>query len=177
MKKGKVLGKSQIAVIAMLIALGGAIWLNMKYTDTTKYLGQATYVSKKANTASAAETSAKIKENDYFEEVKEKREQARKEESEVIEETLKSEKLTDDQKDNLTNKTTNLADRLEKEANIESLLKAKGFNKSVAFINDGGIIVVVKANDLTSSQTLQIQDIITSQTDIAVKNIKIITVK
>ena len=29
MKKGKVFGKSQIAVAVMLLALGGAVWLNM----------------------------------------------------------------------------------------------------------------------------------------------------
>ena len=28
MKKGKVFGKSQIAVAVMLLALGGAVWLN-----------------------------------------------------------------------------------------------------------------------------------------------------
>ena len=35
MKKGKVFGKSQIAVAVMLLALGGAVWLNMKYTPSS----------------------------------------------------------------------------------------------------------------------------------------------
>ena len=48
MKKGKVFGKSQIVVAVMLLALGGAIWLNMKYTPSSgKYLGEASYVSGK----------------------------------------------------------------------------------------------------------------------------------
>ena len=46
MKKGKVFGKSQIAVTAMVLALAAAIWLNMKYTPSSgKYLGEASYVN------------------------------------------------------------------------------------------------------------------------------------
>ena len=42
MKKGKVLGKGQIAVGIMVIALGAAVWLNTKYLpSSSKYLGEA----------------------------------------------------------------------------------------------------------------------------------------
>ena len=54
MKKGKVFGKTQIALAIMVVALGTAIWLNMKYSTvststntntSSKYLGQAEYVN------------------------------------------------------------------------------------------------------------------------------------
>ena len=46
MKKGKVFGKTQIAVTVMVFALAGAIWLNMKYTPSSgKYLGEDSYVN------------------------------------------------------------------------------------------------------------------------------------
>ena len=35
MKKGKVFGKSQLAVTVMVVALAAAVWLNMKYTPTS----------------------------------------------------------------------------------------------------------------------------------------------
>ena len=66
---------------------------------------------------------------------------------------------------------------MESESNIEALLKAKGFEKSLAVISDTGISVVVKSEGLTSAQTLQIQDIITSETNIPLSNIKIVPVK
>lgn len=97
MKKGKVFGKSQIAVAVMLLALGGAVWLNMKYTPSSgKYLGEASYVSGKSS-VSAVETSAKAERDsgDYFTDVKKEREGSRKKAQESIEETLKSAKLTD----------------------------------------------------------------------------------
>ncbi|MBQ3816711.1 MAG: SpoIIIAH-like family protein [Clostridia bacterium] len=179
MKKGKVFGKNQIAVTAMVIALAGAIWLNMKYSDTsTKYLGEATYVNNSKQETTAVETSAKAKsENDYFETVKKERNQTRQEAIDLIDETLKSEKLTDADKAAATEKAKTLADRMEKETNIEALLKAKGFEKTAAVIGDDEINIVVKSDGLSTAQTLQIQDIVTSQTKIPLSNIKIVTVK
>ena len=43
-------------------------------------------------------------------------------------------------------------------------------------ISDKGINVVVESEGLTSQQTLQIQDVVTGETDIALENIKIIPV-
>ncbi|MBQ8649438.1 MAG: SpoIIIAH-like family protein [Clostridia bacterium] len=179
MKKGKVFGKSQIAVTVMVLALAAAIWLNMEYSDTsTKYLGEATYVNNSETQSAVVETGAKAtEEEDYFTTVKKEREQAREEAIELIEETLKSDKLTDEDKASAVEKTTLLADRMEKEANIESLLKAKGFEKTAVIISDDEINNVVKSSGLTTAQTLQIQDIVTSQTKIPLSNIKIVTVK
>lgn len=177
MKKGKVLGKGQIAVAVMLVALGAAIWLNAKYLpSSTKYLGEASYVDNTSDTP-AVQTSANAKEEkDYFETAKEEREQAREEACETIEETLKSDKLTDADKKSALAKIEEIGDRIESESNIETLLKAKGFEKTLAVMNDTGISIVVKSEGLTSAQTIQIQDIVTEQTTLTIDKIKIIPV-
>lgn len=179
MKKGKVFGKSQIAVTAMVLALAAAIWLNMKYTPSSgKYLGEASYVNNTSSESEAVQTSAKAQENDdYFTTAKKERENARKESQELIEETLKNDKLTDEDKKSALSKAEEIAGRIESEGNIESLLKAKGFEKTVAIISDTGISVVVKSEGLTSAQTLQIQDVVTSETNIPLSNIKIVPIK
>ena len=61
--------------------------------------------------------------------------------------------------------------------NIETLLKAKGFEKAVAVLSDDNASVIVKSEGVTTQQTLQIQDIVTAQTQIPLSNIKIITIK
>ena len=66
---------------------------------------------------------------------------------------------------------------MESEVNIEALLKAKGFDEALAVISDTGISVIVRSEGLTSAQTLQIQDIVTSETNIQLSNIKIIPIK
>lgn len=176
MKKGKVFGKSQLTVALMVIALGGAIWLNTKYLpSSTKYLGETSYVG---NTSSekAVETSAKA-ETDYFTESKEEREKARKEAVELIEETLDNDNLKDKDKTSALAKLEEIAGRIEQESNIETLLKAKDFKKVLAVINDTGVTVIVNSEGLTSSQTLQIQDIVTNETNVTLANIKIVPVK
>ena len=177
MKKGKVLGKGQIAVAVMLMALGAAVWLNTKYLpSSTKYLGEASYVSTTEDEGDAVQTSAKTDNADYFTTTKKEREAARKEAVETIEDLLDSEKLTDDDKQSALAKIEKIGKDIERESNIESLLKAKGFEKAIAVISEGGINVIVKSEGLTSAETLQIQDIITEQTDIALANIKIIPI-
>ncbi|MBQ6848297.1 MAG: SpoIIIAH-like family protein [Clostridia bacterium] len=176
MKKGKVFGKSQVTVALMVVALGAAIWLNTKYLPSdTKYLGETSFVGNTSG-ENAIETSATA-ETDYFTESKKEREKARKEAIELIEETLDKDNLKEGDKKSAIAKTEEIAGRIEKEANIEALLKAKGFKEAVAVINDTGVTVVVKGEGLTSQQTLQIQDVITSETEITLANIKIIPVK
>lgn len=179
MKKGKVLGKGQIAVAVMLMALGAAIWLNAKYLpSSSKYLGEASYVNNSVDEGEAVETAAKAEksDSDYFTSAKKDREDARKEASETVEELLKSDKLTDEDKKSALAKIEQLALNIEKESNIESLLKAKDFKNALAIIGESGITIVVKSEGLTSAQTLQIQDIVTTETKIPLANIKIIPI-
>lgn len=179
MKKGKVLGKGQIAVAVMVVALGAAIWLNAKYLPSdTKYLGEASYVNNTSSSESAVETAAKPdnKTEDYFTTAKKEREKNRTEACETIEETLKSDKLSEEDKKSAMLKIEEIGARMEKESNIEALLKAKGFEKALAVISDSGISIIVKSEGLTSAQTLQIQDIATKETNIGLANVKIIPI-
>ena len=176
MKKGKVLGKGQITVALLVLSLGAAVWLNAKYAPTsTKYLGEASYVSAKSETK-AVETSAKAQSSDYFTTAKKEREAAKKEAIETIEELLDSDKLTDKDKQSALVQIEKIGKNIEKEVEIESLIKAKGFEKCLAIINDKGVNIVVKSEGLSTDQTVQIQDIITQNTDISLNNIKIIPV-
>jgi stage III sporulation protein AH len=177
MKKGKVFGRGQITVAVMLVALGGAIWLNTKYLPSdTKYLGEASYVNGSSE-GEAIETSAKGEsKEDYFETSKKEREKAREKAKDEVEEMLDSKALSEEDKAKVLSKITKIAETIEKENNIETLIKAKGFKDALAVIGDAGINVVVSSEGLTSVQTLQIQDIVTAETQIPLNNIKIIPV-
>lgn len=175
MKKGKVFGKGQLAVGVMVIALAAAIWLNTKYMPSaTKYLGEASYVSTSSD--EAVETSAKV-ETDYFSTAKADREKSLKTATETVEELLKSENLTEEDKASALKKIEEIADNLKKEANIEALLKAKGFSQAVAVIGADGINIVVKSDGLTTANTMQIQDIVTAESGLDLSKIKIIPIK
>ena len=64
---------------------------------------------------------------------------------------------------------------MENEANIESLIVAKGFSQCVAVINDDKASVVVKSDTaLTRAQLSQINEIVYTQAGITPENITII---
>lgn len=179
MKKGKVFGKSQVVLALMVVALGAAVWLNMKFSSTEKYLGEATYVSSKSDSSGeAVQTSAEVSESeDYFKTARKTRQSTLEEAQEIVEETLKSANVTESEREDALATVKQLSARVEKSNNIETLLKAKGFDDAVVVIGESDVNVVVKSEGITTTQTLQIQDIITAQTDIALSNIKIVTVK
>ena len=179
MKKGKVFTKSQAILVVMVLCLGAAVWLNMKFSSGEKYLGEATYVNKSTETAQTVQTSAKVDATDknYFETAKKERSENLKKQQETVKETLRSSSLTDEEKSAAVDKVSELVSRMEAENNIETLLKAKDFADALVVIGEKDVNVIVKSDGLTTTQTLQIQDIITAQTNIPLANIKIVTVK
>ncbi len=175
MKKGKVFGKGQAVLALMVVALGAAVWLNMRFSSP-KYLGEATYVDSSEDSA-AVETSAKAEKTDYFETARSEREQSCEQAKEEIEELLDNDAITEDDKKAVLDKIGAYSNRIESAVNIETLLKSKGFEDAVAVVSESGVDVVVKSKGLTTSQTLQIQDIVTAQTGVDLGGIKIVSVE
>lgn len=189
MMKSKQSSKSKKALVmaALVAALGGAIWLNMTYSSSaggffnaganssqTKNLGDTEYVNQQ-NEQPATETAAK--EADYFTKTRVDREKARNEAINLLKETVNDTKSDADAKKAANAKIENIATRMEKEAAIETVIKAKGFDEVVAVINDNDVNIVVKADSLLESQILQIQDAVTANLEISLENIKIVSRK
>jgi len=177
MKKGKVFGKTQIALAVLVVALGAADWLNMKCStaspagttdSSSKYLGQAEYVN--------AEVSLEEDSIDkYFANLKKERKEARDEAIGIIEESLANTATSADDREKLILNSQEFADRTEKEAAIETILKAKGFYNIVAVIGDDDVNIVTLCDKLENSETAQIRDAVMSQTDFSASKIKIVT--
>lgn len=176
MKKGKVLGKSQLVLAVMIVALGAAVWLNMRYAPQTenKYLGQAEFVDGNVS-GNALETGAET--TDYFTTAKNERNKNRATIKEELEETIKTAGNDAEVIKAAVEKASSISARQTAEDNIETLLKAKGFSKSLAIIGDNDVNIVVGAESLTAAQTLQIQDVAGAQSGYSVDKIKILTVK
>lgn len=184
MKKGKVLGKRHITLAVMVLALAAAVWFNMEYSvsgignkkEENKYLGQAEFVSGDA-LESSVQVGAKPSEDDYFTTSKKQREESRNNQLEMLEETLKDATLSDEVKKEAVSRKNEITAQMEAETKVETLLSAKGFGQVVAIMGDSDINVVVKKEKLTGPETLQIQDVVLSQTGLELENIKIVTIK
>ncbi len=188
MKKGKVFGKKQLTLAVMALALCGAVWLNMEYSasgggfiadddtePTASYLGQAQFVDGDADDETV-ETSGSAK-GDYFDEIRKERNETREEAIDELEDTAADAKLSADVKKAAIDKLAVLTSRMDTEASIEALLKAKGFKEVLAVIGDNDINITVRAEKLLENEIIQIQDIATSQSGLPLEKVKIITVK
>ena len=176
MKKGKVFTSGHIALVAMVIVLLSAVWLNMKYSsaDNAKYMGEASFVSKEENGDAAMVGATPA--SDYFEKAKEDREKAYL----SAEETLKEAIITAGQNEEALNDALNKADGLAKrkadEVAIENLLSAKGFNGVLAVIGNDSVTVIVERESVSAAESVQIQDAVASLCTVSLNNIKIVTV-
>jgi len=81
---------------------------------------------------------------------------------------------TEEAKDAAFREITVLASNKQAEANIETLIKAKGFEECVAVISGSHIDIVVKSDGLEANQRAQIQEIVLKQTQIPPSDITII---
>lgn len=187
MSKKKGFKKSQVALAVMVVALGAAVWLNMRYAgalpgaggNSSKFLGEAEYVGG-IDSGSAIETAAKPdntaeQEEGYFTRLRKERQQARDEAIEQIEDTLADTNLSTDEKKTLTDTAAAVALRAERESSIETVLKAKGFSSVLAVIGDKDINIIVKSEGLIPAEIAQIQDVVTAHTDFSLAEIKIIS--
>lgn len=110
----------------------------------------------------------------YFASVQISRQQARDEALEVLQLVIDSESAVESAKAEAIADVSRIADEIASEANIETLIKAKGFEECIAVINDGSANIVVKTDGaLMQNEVAQITEIVVEQSGISPENIKI----
>lgn len=187
MKKGAIIGKRQVLLAVLVVALSAAVYLNWQFSQnggeyditgalssTTSYFGDVQYVGNTGDTTVSEAQSA----NSYFEQARKDRAAARQEGLQILKDIISNVKSDSSAVEQATADAVQLAKDADTESVIENLVKAKGFTECVAVIKDGQVNVIVQvADQLLSSDMLQIQDIAATQTGFGLDNIKIIEVK
>nr|WP_302666994.1 SpoIIIAH-like family protein [uncultured Agathobaculum sp.] len=165
-KRGAVYG-----VIALLLC--AAVYLNWSYVDAPDELLVAGQTD--ANTA-GTDTAAQSEGEDYFATSRLTREQARDEAVSTLRELSESEDADQAAKDEAAAQISALADDSVAEANIESLIRAKGYADAVVMIGDSGVNVVVAPPDggLQATDVTVIKDIVVSETGMTAGQVKIV---
>lgn len=174
------IGKRNLTAVCAVILLGGAVFLNWKLfspkneaipTGKTYYLAGQVVAEVPGN--EAEEVSVKA-EDSYFASAAVSRQRSRDEALEVL-------RLIVDNKDAVTESRTSAMSQMEQiaseiaaESNIETLVRAKGFEECVAVIGSGCCTVIVKAEDLLPNEIAQIQEIVYEQAGILPSGVKLI---
>lgn len=92
---------------------------------------------------------------------------------ETLQSIIDNKNLSDEQKQDAVDQMVALTKRAELEADIESLMAAKGFSEAVVSIGDDSVDVVVKAEELTDANRAKIEEILTRKTEVSPEGIVI----
>ncbi len=182
--KEKRFTKKYAVLMVMLLVLGAAVYLNyfvasntpltastdgaQETSPTEQPLGESVFVSG---------TTAPAQEESYFDAARRNREAARQEALEILKDTLQNVKTDETTQQEAVATAATVAAAVEQEDAIESLIKAKGFEDCVVYIENGNAHVAVKAASLEQAQTLQILQIVTSQSDVQADSVNITAVE
>ena len=109
----------------------------------------------------------------YFSSIEVSRKRSRDEAIEVLQAVVDNASSTETAKTEALSEINNLAKIMEQEANIETLIIAKGFENCVAVISGDKANIVVKSESLLPAQISQINEIVYDQAGILPVNINI----
>lgn len=168
------IGKRNLIVIAALLLIGVAVYLNyLWFFDPAAQIGYGNH--NMTDTSTGGNVTDTTPTQSYFSAAQLSREQARDEALEVLQTVVASEDALPETKDAALSDISRIALDMEQEANVESLVMAKGFSNCVAVLNGATISVIVETNEgLLPNQVAQIKEIVYEQTGIKPASVKII---
>ena len=126
----------------------------------------------KEQTEETTKTHAKIS-NEYFSQTRLNRESMYSQMVESYQKILENESIASDQKAIAQTEIKNINDTKNKIMICENLIKTKGIDDVIIFVNDKSISVVVKAENLEEDKIAQIQNIIAREMNTQINDIHI----
>lgn len=192
--------KRNAVIITVLLFVGAAVYLNWAYgrqqAENTHAAGGGTQDTAPVDSAADGETGetglfyesgtdAAAAEQGaadragYFDQVRLNRQQARDEAAQTLSTVSQTDGASQESVDAALNRMMQIADWTAKEAELESMIAAKGFEDCVVFISEDGVTVTVAvdAQGLSTAGAAQITDLVTGETDCSAQEIKIIEIK
>ncbi len=168
-------GRRNIIIAASFLLICGAVYMNWVFFsgDNIKDDTDSGYVidyTEGDNSVVVGETNS----TDYFSTTQISRQKARDEAIEVFQLVLDNEEALAEIKENALYSMSKIANFIEAEGNIESLVCAKGFADCVAVVNENSATIVVKSEGLLPNEVAQISEIVCEQTSLPVSAINII---
>lgn len=192
MNKSFILGKKQVILCCLVMALGIAVYMNWRIVDegedftaanvtqtdgtnledAVKKYGDSQYVDSQ-NIDGGDDVNGDI----YFSEAKLTRQKTRDEAVETLQVIMANVEVDSDARADLAVQAAAIASAIETEGRVENLIKAKGFSECMVYLDEDRASVIVRADELLDNEVAQIKDIILKETSVPVENISIVDVK
>ena len=171
------IGRRNLIILSAVLLIGAAVYLNyLWFYDPAGSIGYGE--NNTVDTGTGTDAAALDREStdaDYFTAAELSRKQTRDQAIEVLQSVVDSADESSEERAAALSGISGIAVNMELEANIESLIEAKGFAQCVAVVNgDRASIVVSSDEELQSAQNAQICTIVYEQTGILPQNVTII---
>ena len=167
--------KKDVIVTLSILAIGGAVYVNyLLFSDPVDAIGYGennmaeTYGTESIGTGTDTDVSSS--KDSYFSTTVLSRQKARDEALEVLQTVVES---ADAMQETNAQAFADIS-QIEREAHIETLVEAKGFEDCVAVVNGGTVNIVVKTNGLLANDIAKINEIVYEQAGILPVNVKIV---
>ena len=163
-----------LAVFLVVLLIGAAVYVNYKlFYDPVDAMGYGDG-NMENNFSGSTQTGNNATEENYFTATALNRQQSRDEAIDVLKLVSESNESSEAAKAEATAKIAQIATDMQNENNIETLVKAKGFEECVAIISDNSVSVIVSADELKAAEAAQILAIVYDTTGINPENVSII---
>ena len=183
--------KRNLTVLTVMLFVAAAVYFNWSYNqqfgaaDADMVMAEDDAMEKagvKPEQAPEKETESKEPEepvSDYFAQARLTRQQSRDEALNLLEAASSADGASQETIDSAMTAIAAMASDSMTETRIENLLLAKGYADCVAYITGDSISVAVPspADGLTEAQVAAITDVITSDTEFAAAQLKVVEVK
>ena len=142
-------------------------------TNTSNTNTTAENITNNTTTNTTTQTSTTVSTDDYFAKSKLERDTMYSQMLETYENVLNSDNSLETQKQSATEEITKINNTKNSIMVCENLLKTKGFDNSVIFVNGNSISVIIGSDELTQEQIAQVQNIISREMNADIQNIHI----
>ena len=191
-----VLKRKEIIAAALVVMIGVAGYLNWSYQDTVnvrdgesyvetgKKLGEAQYVNSTEEVeenGGAEQTSENVEtvsgDSGYFEQARLDKEKSRSKALEILNETAGNNSFDEEIRKKAGDKIILQAQNVEKENQIESVAKSKGYNEICVYADEDKATVTVRKEGFSEDDVVKLTEIAADNLKMSAKNIKIVEVK
>jgi len=172
LKRGfRKIGVRNLVIVLSVLLIGGAVYANWRLFGQQSGTQDNTAVGGEVTDNGEAQTPAAVS---YFSASQIERQRARDEAIEVLQSVVDNASDADAAaKEEAMSGISEIAANIALEANIESLIKAKGFENCVAVINGEKASIVVSSEGLKPNELSQILEIVYVQASILPENVTI----
>lgn len=168
-------GAKSLMILLVVVLVGVAVYVNYKaFYDPTGSIGYGSGNMDSVGGDSAATGGTPSDGENYFTATALNRQQSRDEAIDVLKLVSESAEASAEARAEAAEKLSQIAVDIQNEANIETLIKAKGYSECVAVISDGSVSVIVAAEELKAAEAAQIFSIVYETTGIDPECISII---